>query len=629
MLASGANSRRSSGVAPIIAVPEGIPRQEGLSNINVLPRVNGVENLSRSSSVGSDLDLDAYVTAPSSRRASLEIKPDNPYFEFFRVRNSENRLINMAFQPCRSRRDKRKLKETLEQHAEIGNDRELARLYRKQSEREEQRAEILLGWNVHRRKREQLPAFDFSYDNLAYRNRADQIQLIKDVKRNLTERFPNMISKRTSPLDFFAYFKIISKAQRTQGFDETQTLDIVQHRMDFKLCDQMESMINVHRNIPDALEQIIEMYATKPSQAELQSNFHEAPLRLHKFSEDARDLVMLAHEAYPDKSREAIEHNLWTKYLQALPSEIRNRLIREQEKIDEMRDTGLKVNNLGGPQLISTIVGYIEEAGLNQPRERRPRRPEAVFEINTQDQIDTKDNVFRTQTSGPYQSNSNFSRNESQYRPSSDLGRGNNSSYRNGNRNFQRNPNRYSNNQIQVRNGQNVGNSGQNSGSDGPRRGNSDYNKLPKTFVNINNKEGCVAFAKALAEIFPTNTKEQFLDSLSRIVNNAAKRLKGINELRLDEHQCPTVTMVRDGYYKVPGPPMDFDLFYSKGTFKFFNEPMLKYFNNRCYRCGLPGCNPMSRFCPMKDSEDGYEPCQRCRRALHPEEQCRVYLEGQ
>ena len=93
---------------------------------------------------------------------------------------------------------------------------------------------------------------------------------------------------------------------------------------------------------------------------------------------------------------------------------------------------------------------------------------------------------------------------------------------------------------------------------------------------------------------------------------------------QLDPNQQPKITAYQGGYL-LPTAPLPENIFKKKGDSKqaYLTNDAFEYFNQYCYKCGFPDCNPASLYCPYHHASDAYGPCTHCQRGLHLTKDCK------
>ena len=523
-----------------------------------------------------------FYTAMQSRRNSLtedDLEAD-PLLQSCLTTNSLNRLTLLSALKDVNEDHRPEFFRALKKHMSNCDIEKLRQNYTNYHKKNALRTSILLGDTEVDTRFKDLPfiTFDKLNDKDCRGKRRSKNDALTQLKKSLDKNFKR-ITLDTKSADLYSFFDDIKEAQDSHKLNPDEIQTLIEYKFDPFLRFQFKNMIKQNGSIEAAINDFISINIQLPSATDIKSKFSRYSVSFDNILEDFITLNNVARAGYPNETRDQIDKRVRDKIYHALSPEIQHKIDHEEYLRERLRDAGDRVEIFNGRVFAKKVQDWIYEMGIKKKAyPARINKKQEFTNLFYTEQTDDSDD-FKPPVKNYY----------SQAEPA---------------RNYKSQP------------------SFQNRTSPyGKRRGPNNH-----TFVHIDDPR-LSETAREMKEQHPFKNNDEYALQLKNVVDTAAADYDQVQSFDFDVDAEPTKRVV-NGRIVVDGPPYSGNVFMKKDSgSRFLAIPIMKYFRNKCYKCGLPNCNIKSSFCPLKETPSSWEPCLKCRKGFHLSKFCQTYIE--
>ena len=424
---------------------------------------------------------------------------------------------------------------------------------------------------------------------------------IREVLKTIKGKFPDIMTCTTPTLMLNYFMVTVSKNTKLSGLSRAEVHTIIESRFDYELTQIFTRMITSPTKYDEALEKFSITYAMARAGASAYRQYMDVRFDIQIPHESAQSLMKAATLAFPNETLEQIEWRVTQKIELDLPAELQNAL---QQEVTKHR---IKYENM--PITVEILVVKIEKLlnGYPMLNVRKPKKHSEVASV----QADAQQEPSSQDTRYVHQ-NARFPVPDEKGRMPTSLSES--AEFRNrDNPNYEHRPIGYKKDNNGKKNQQQNANQNQNR-----NRQKLVFEKIPLDDPRMDEYCDQLGIQYGL----PQNGFNPAIMLLNKDVYYNMK----IKMVPLDPEQMPDVKYVK-GQYRLHSKPLSVPFIQSAPNRKYITKSWLEYFNDKCWRCGLRGCNPASKKCPMKNATPTFHLCGRCRSGLHRTEQCNAFIE--
>ena len=407
---------------------------------------------------------------------------------------------------------------------------------------------------------------------------SDEHKQVREIAKSLKDKFPNLLNRTTSNKDL-NYF-MITLAKYCANFSRSQVYAVIDARFDQDLLEIFDSMI-INENLDGALANFINTYAMAKSTTENYRGFMDMPLDPTDVYSSYQAMMKAATLAFPHEKPHELEVRTIQKIESNLKPEVQNLIQKEIYRHNQrFRDQPIT-----GEIYVAKLEKILMNANIAYERPRQKKMTEiAAMQSgpqNAMQHMQPRQHVQHVQHPQQQQP-----MRQQQYN-------------KGGKPRFQQNQGYNANNTRKP----------------------SKLQKIPLEWPTMK------PHTDALEQQYDLKNLG-FIESIKKLAKDAVQATR-IVTVPLNPKQMPNPIFMGNKY-KLNCKGIDFPFIATSliSNRKFITAEGLRHFRDKCWRCGLKGCNPASPQCPMIHSTPTFNPCERCKAGLHQKEQCRVYLEN-
>ena len=531
--------------------------------------------------------------------------------------NNSNRLVSMASKVNKSDNYLRKLEDERNRFKQENTAEKILEQLTAENAHQSKIQNLLFSDDTSDIPDPKLPRFDdvdWPKKPASDKLEESEAKKVKETQRLMDSKYPKALTWNSDPHQWYDFFVFLKRQHDRRNFTQDAIRTLIEYKLDNTTIQNFEISMEESSTFKDGLNNFIESYAVNPLKDRTMrfprdisgDKFRRYSASLaHKFKEH------LSHIEDPKVKAALVDQALIDAAPDCTRDYINRAIIDRYDKIKFGMNvapyTGITLSNLIRKLVVkhcddshdhrgvvsATLSGYAypKEA---QNKKKNPNQKPNKGKLNSSSIWQIEADQYNTTRPAQYKNHSNE-------QPRSVAYTQNANPPRRDNQGQQRN---YSNNRQQ--NNQN---------------GNGDIR-----VIHINEVDKINKFVNEFVKKYPIHNASAFNTHIQTITKRAAERFPSVKEVKLDPNQTPRVQMKENGFYVCNSPPIDFDIFLERGKGQLFTVKLLEYFNDKCWKCGLTDCNPASLKCPMRKAPSGFAPCQVCKRALHGDKACKVYL---
>ena len=425
---------------------------------------------------------------------------------------------------------------------------------------------------------EELPVMNYFDGDLSLEQETERPKLLFNIGKKLGQTYSKAFTPNSSREEFHSFFKDLESATNMNRLRPKEVLGLLNERCDHKLRTLLGSLLRAKNNDSKrTLEDFMQRYG-KPKQKEsMLLRFNNMKLTKKSFRHDVQELRRLSMTAFEGEAEEAINNRVADRILSYLSDYINRIIARERQKRLLAVKNGLTTFLFEGEPLFEFIILTVEDQSSN-PSVQILRFEEEDLENIEELILPTIPDVAQIQQ----QPVETFKEPETETKPNYSKNKG---------------------------------------------KGVKGKSKDTKTNVNATFDQKITFKDKKLIEEAVAALEERFqskpfVETILFLYESGSKVFPNLKAPKMDENQKLSNTII-EGKYVLNTNSMPEHVFNRRKKNYFFTEAALKYFTNHCWRCGSTTCNPKSQHCPYRNMDTTFKPCNKCRRGLHKDKDCK------